>query len=322
MTRNQCNGLNREDGSFFRGTGSPLCEPRHVFALVLEWPKKEVVISFASIVATVIWNILLGCTLSIAFWPLRKDLGTLLISLGLALWGPTLPNYMRSILKSCSCLFSTVRCLWLLLSKMFVGKTRNKEFSNLFTARVREEDRAEIKHASYQLWNDVVLSVIEGSVTHFQSTNGAIVKAPENQNAFDDGTYIAKPDPLERYGVPNIIHAASPDFQAATERDWDNITEVLHIVYFDVLSKADESGFNQIAFQLLSTGPVWGNLSSKEATVHAVKVFKHWSETRHIYKRHPKKFDIVVCARSSKEANIILTVCNKLLSGFTKVTRT
>ena len=216
-------------------------------------------------------------------------------------------------------------------------------FVNLFDLNVARTTATTklMRYASYRLDKGITLTITHGSVTDFASSCGAIVNATNTVCAAGWGvdksvakaggaSYGMALSMLRRkigcnticgtgaarllprvgntlcYGnlqVPDIILTVGPDFNR------DDREELLTRAYYSSLQVAAEASVVQVALPLISAQEFRGDKDPKDLLRMSACAVKHWAT--HAAKDDTTVTDIVLCARTTKQAHTLLKMCDK-----------
>jgi O-acetyl-ADP-ribose deacetylase len=199
---------------------------------------------------------------------------------------------------------------------------------------------------TYQLANNRCLTVVQGSVVDFRSTNGAIVNAA-NEGCLSGGgvdgaiTNVGGPNLAKdrrklpvlswdircytgdakrtgpgNYGslrVPYVIHAVGPDYNSYDEdNDVETPHSLLQNAYAAALDCTLDTSIQKVAFALLSAGIFRGEQRLSTVLCLGVEAIRDWSSDQSKL-GNSKLEDIVLYAFTDKEAMTLLQVCDFLL---------
>ena len=202
---------------------------------------------------------------------------------------------------------------------------RNKPFSNLFEDALFEAECPLVKRASYCVSKKVVMSIVQGSVNSFASASGAIVfdcdgsletGCPNDVNKLQVGeARIIGPKSFGKLDVPFVIHVFCPNFNKGEDKKMAK--QLLYNSYWNALDQANEQRITQVAFSLLSSGYLRGEVPAYTIIMVGVQAIRDWCERL----GDTKLKDIAIFAQTDKEALMLLEASNLLLAGMIKVKR-
>ncbi|CAB9518773.1 unnamed protein product [Seminavis robusta] len=221
----------------------------------------------------------------------------------------------------------------------------------------KQETKQLASLASFTLPHGIVLTAAQGSVVDFKSDMGAIVTPCNELLAPADGidkavlragglnlsndrmslsnlanksnqmvkcptgrARIVGPN-YKKYGelgVDNVIHAVGPDFNEYTEEKSKAMSR-LRNAYRNALALTDNRGIAHVAVSLISAGKFRGLMDLESVVTVAVRAIRDWAAEPQRMQRYSTTKNIVLCASTRNDADVLVAVCDALLIGEYKI---